>query len=259
MTQYYFLATVLPPLQFETDPDIRFETLITFLRENLTDHDWKQAAVIRRYYDLLNIRSFLKGERLDPHGNWNENQLDEALLDRIHIPKYLNEFLDAYDTKAERISHFSLLLAAYFREEEKHASGFLRKFLKLEREMRLVLVAFRAKKLGRDLVRELQYEDPEETIIAQLLAQKDDVEFYPPEPYEDLKPIFDENSDDPTNLHLALLRWRYEKIQEMVAYDQFGTDTILGYLARFILLENWLELDKNAGTQIVDSIVKERT
>lgn len=259
MTQYFYLATVLPSLQFGVEPEISFDDLSILLQDNLTPGDKKQAEVIRRYYDILNLRAFWKGEPLDPHGNWNSNELEEVILDRNHIPKYLDRYLDEYESTADRLKNFPRLLAAYFQEEEMHANGFLGKYLRLERDMRLILVAFRAKKTGRDLLKELQYENPDEKLIAQILAQKDDLEFHPPEPYEDLKPIFTQHSDDPIGLHQALLEWRYQKIQEMVGFKTFSTDRILGYLARFILVENWLELDKEKGIKIVDSIVEERT
>lgn len=258
MTQYYFLSTVLPDLQFGVEPEISFDDLATYLQDNVTPGDKKKAEVIRRYYDLLNIRAFLKEEPLDPHGNWNENELEEALLDRTHIPGYLNQYLDEYESTSERIKNFTKLLSAYFNEEEKNAHGFLRRYLQLERDLRLILVAFRAKKLGRDLLKELQFENPEELLIAQILAQKDDADFHPPEPYEDLKPIFNQYADEPMALHQALLEWKYKELESWVDFEPFSTDTILSYLARFILLENWLELDREKGIQIVDSIIEER-
>lgn len=259
MTQYYFLTTYLPSFHFGTTPDISFEELEILFLENLSSKDYKQAEVIRRYYDLLNLRAFWKNEPLDPHGNWNENQLDEVLLEPAQQPKYLRAYLEEYTTAEDRISHFPQLVAAYFREEEGHAEGFLKKYLRLERELRLILTAFRAKKMKRDLLKELQFENPEDPFIAQIIAQKDDSEFHPPEEYEELKPIFEANADNPMALHQALLEWRYEKLQQFVGVRPFSIDRVLGYLARFILNENWLELDKIKGTKIVDSIVEERT
>ena len=47
----------------------------------------------------------------------------------------------------------------------------------MEREIRLILVALRAKKFGRDLLLELQYEDSDTDFIAQMLAQKDAAQY----------------------------------------------------------------------------------
>lgn len=258
MTQYYFLASSLPPLHFGAPPEISFEQLTTLLKENLSAGDLQQARILRGYYDILNIRAYWKGEPLDPHGNLNEVQLDEALIDQQGTPAYLNRFLEEYEDTPERIRHFPRLLAAYFRVEERRSSGFLHRFLKMERELRLILVGFRAKKLGRDLLKELQYENPEEEIVAQILAQKDDPDFHAPDPYQQLKPLFIEHENDPMGLHQDLLEWRFEKIQEMVGVEVFSLDRILGYTERLILLENWLELDRQKGNQLVDTIVKER-
>jgi hypothetical protein len=104
---------------------------------------------------------------------------------------------------------------------------------------------------------ELQFEDPDDEIVAQILAQKDAKTYEPPERYSDLKALFEEHYDAPMELYQGLCEYRFEKIVQMYGIDVFSIDRILAYLARLIIVEKWLDLDKKKGIQVVDAIVKE--
>ncbi|MBA3957628.1 MAG: DUF2764 family protein [Parachlamydiaceae bacterium] len=252
---YYFVATALPPLQIGVPPEISFEEFETLLQDNLTANDDDKTEVIRRFYDIQNIRAFWKNESLDPRGGLNEIELETALLDQAGFPTYVFDFLNRYDSTKSRLEHFPELVSTYFTAEQKHATGFLQDYLRFEREWRLVFTAFRAKQLGRDLTKELQYEDPDEDLVAQILAQKDSKTFIPPNGFQELQPLFEEHSDDPLALYKALCEYRFSKVEEMLDIDLFSIDRLLGYMVQLIIVEKWFELDKQKGTEIVNQIV----
>jgi hypothetical protein len=152
--------------------------------------------------------------------------------------------------------HFPKLLAAYFRDESHESKGLLKQYLAFERELRLVMVGFRAKRLGRDIIKELQFENPDEDLISQLIAQKDARDFEPPEGFEDLKAIFEKYQDKPYALHQALVEFRFDKVQELMGLKTFNMDYIMGYTIQLVMVEKWLKLDKQKGLEIVDKIVK---
>lgn len=258
--QYYFVGTALPPLHIGEKPEISWEGLQRLLVDNLTEKDYTQTKVLRRYFDILNMRAFLKKEPLDPFANLNQYDLEGVLLGQFFLlPPYVKTYLDRYETNEERIYHFPELIAAFFRDEVDSNSGFLKHYLNFERNLRLVLTAYRAKQLNRDIAKELQFENPDENIIVQLLSQKDAKTFEPPEEFEDLKPILEENYASPLALHKALNEYRFKKIEEMGGLDVFSIERILSYLARFFIVEKWMALDKEQGLQIVDHIVKGKT
>jgi Protein of unknown function (DUF2764) len=129
--------------------------------------------------------------------------------------------------------------------------------LLFERKFRLVQTAFRAKYLKRDLLEELQFENPEEGFIQQLLVQKDSEKFDPPVGFEQLRPIFDEHYTAPIDLHKALCGFRFQKISELIGDHVFSIDRILGYMVQLILVERWEGLDQEKGNQLVDLYIKE--
>lgn len=259
MTKYYYLGTYLPSLSFDMPLEIKWNELETLLRDNLTEKDYQKVDLIRGLYDLLNLRAYWLKEELDPFGNLDPNELEEALLNnQAELPVYVSDFLEKYNTKEERLHHFPFLLSTFFKQAAESSKGFLRDYLSFERELRLVMTGFRAKRLGRDLSIELQYENPEEELIAQILAQKDAKEYEPPEKYQELKGIFKTYADDPLGLQRAIDEYRFNFINQLVNLsDQFSIESILAYTTQFMILQKWFQLDKQKGNEIVDIIVKE--
>lgn len=259
--KYYFLGSLLPELHVGAPPDLGFYELLNLLKDNLDKDDYKKVRVIRWFYDLQNMRALWKGEELDKWGNLNQNELEEALLnqdDFAGLP-YVDEFLSRYEKTEDRLYYFPSLLSGYYNDEIPKAEGFLFHFLNFEREWRLVLTAFRAKKMGRDIFKELQYENPDDPIVAQILAQKDAAHYEPPAEYSNLKPLFEEFYNEPFELYQALCYYRFEKISEMIGLDRFSLDAVLAFVAKYIIADKWLELDKKKGIEIVDAIIEENS
>ncbi|HSX03276.1 MAG TPA: DUF2764 family protein [Rhabdochlamydiaceae bacterium] len=253
MRNYYFIAASLPELKLGEKPEISFEELVYRLSLNLSKDDLEKTVVLRRYIDILNIRALLLEEPLDSRGNLNEKELDEALLLESFFPPYVFDYLNQYEDKKDQIRNFSSLLIHYFSEEVKGQEGFLKKYLIFEREWRLVVAALRAKKLKWDITRELQFEDFTEPVVADILAQKDVEQYEPPAEFQDLKELIHACGDDPWALFKAISEYRFQKIEEMSGYPLFSMDWILGYMARLILVEQWVELDEEKGKNILEN------
>lgn len=257
MSNYYFVGTALPDLQIGMPPEITLEELAFMLKLNLTTSDLAKVNVIRKYFDLENIRSFWTGRELDVWGTFDQNTLEEALLTKIGLPGYVYDFMQKYDSIEERLKHFSGLLAKFYQEEIDQNDGFLKDLLIVERNVRLVLAALRVKKYGRDLLLEMQYENPEDPLVGQIIAQKDSPSYDPPAKYEALKTLFETYSDNPLELHKAILEFRFRQIQELIGLQTFTLDRILAYMFQLILAEKWVLLDQHKGQQIINTIIQD--
>lgn len=257
MANYYFLGTLLPELQIGEAPEIGLNELEDLLKDNLSTDDYAKTRLIRNFYDISNLRAYWKGNPLDSYGNFTESELEEALVTHTLLPAFVFRFMDKYESNEERLCHYPELFAFFFRNAIKNTSGFFKYYLSLERELRLILVAFRAKKLGRDIYKELQDENPEEDFIAQILAQKDAPNYEPPEKYEEVKNLFEQYYDNPIELQKALLKYRFNKIEEKLGNELFSIDRVLAYIIELIMVEKWLRMDKQKGLEIVDSMLKE--
>lgn len=259
MGNYYYLMSSLPPLQFPFLPEgLGSISLKHSLEMDLLKEDLKKVRSLYLFVDLLNIKPLFEEEEIDPRGNLNEKDLDEALLDKSFFPTYVFDFLQKHETREERLKYFPFLLAEFFREESSKQSGFLQKYFTFERELRLVLVGFRAKKLHRDLVKELQFEDVADPFVLQILAQKDADEYEPPEEYKEVKELLSSCEADPTEQNKAIAGYRFKKVQEMVEGNEFSIDSLLAYLVQLMIVEYWNALDKEKGQIILSTFKKSK-
>ncbi len=256
LSKYYFLGTLLPDLKIGEKSEMPLAEFERLIQDNLSDSDFQKIRGIRTYFDIQNLKSYWKGEPFNPLGTLDQAELEEALVTQSILPEYIFAFLEKYQTKEERLKSFNELLRTYFKEEIVKAEGTVKANLVLERELRLVLAAFRAKQLGTDIVKEMQHEDPEEELIAQILAQKDAEQYEPPEKYLDVKDLLQQHEKDPIAMHKALLEYRFNKIEEMLGFDFFSLDRLAGFMVQLIMVEGWQLLDKQKGEEMVEKILR---
>jgi len=252
MAEYYFIGTALPPLAIGSKPELSFKELYDMLLLNVNAEDLKKVDALLWTIDLSNIRAFWMGLPLDDRGRFNEKELEEALLVKEDLPEYLIDFLDRYESTEDRLRYFPSLNASFYRETT--VTGFLKQYFTMEREIRLTLTALRAKDSGRDIVRELQFEDPTDPFVMDILAQKDAQDYIPSSDYEDLKAIYERTKAEPKELHRALLDYRFKKIEEMEENEHFSIDRILGYMLRLILVESWQSLNESQGLATTEKL-----
>lgn len=251
MAQYYFLLSALPPLKFGQKPDMSFLDVKEMLAMNLTAKDAKLVEKLLLSIDFYNIRALWLGLPLDPRGNIPRKELEERLHFQEALPEYAIDFLRRYESTSDRLHYFSSMYASLYREET--TKGFLLTYHKLEREMRLILTALRAKRAGKDIAKELQFEDPHDPLVADILAQKDAADYSPPREYEDLKNFFMDNSAEPEKLENAVAYYRFQKIEAMQS-SPFGIDQVLAYLARFLIVESIALRDREQGKMVVEQL-----
>ncbi len=249
MRNYYFLITTFPPLKLGVKPDLSFKELEDLLILNLTLVDLRRVEELLRPIDLYNIRAFWQGLPLDDRAPIKARELEEELLVQEGLPPYVIQFLERYETTEERLRYYSSLYTSMFHYLLPNLKGFLLKYFEFDRELRLVLTGLRAKTAGKDLVHELQFEDPFDPLVLEMMSQKDMPDFTPPVEYENLKPLFLSNYENPDALNRAILEYRFQKIDEMEEPQEFGIDRVLAYTAKFLLVESIALLDKEKGME----------
>ena len=55
MTNYYYLATLLPEIQIGMPVDLDSSEMKTLIRENVTKEDIRKIQTALRYFDIQNI------------------------------------------------------------------------------------------------------------------------------------------------------------------------------------------------------------
>lgn len=258
MTNYYFLASLLPELQVGHVPDLGFKEFLHLLEMNFTQKDLHKALFIQRLIDLENMRALLQSQPIDSRGSLNAEQL-QHLIETRQWPEgeTLDEDLDAVFLKyaEEHKEPFYLrALSVFLKKSIEKNHGFLKEYFTFEYHWRLVLVGLRALRAKIDLASQLQFEDPDDPFVMQILVQKDNQTFEPPLEYRELKVIYEDFANSATELNKALFKFRCDRIREMTFTDPFGINRILGFMIRLILIEKYNELDLKRGIELINQI-----
>jgi len=256
MAGYFFLGSMLPPLELGDTPGLSFQEIWELLRMNMTSGDLRKVKLIRRYVDLKNVWQLLKKQPLDVRGNLTERELDEALLSREGLPEYLFEYCDEYETLEGQLRYFSKVYTSFFKEMDENERGFLKFYFNFERRCRLVLAGRRARLLGVDLIEELRHEDFSDPFVAQVISQRDAKSFEAPPGYEKLEEMLAQEKDDPKGQYEVVASFRFEKISQYVQEVFFSVNYILGYFVQFMIVEDWNAINETSKNHSITEVIE---
>jgi len=252
--KYYYLATALPTISLKAKPDISFEELKFMLQINLRGKDYQKVKLFKKFIDITNLRLLWLNKEIDPRGNLNSAELEDAILIKDFFDDYVFDFLDRYEKTEDRLKYFSFLIASYFNDVKDSQKGFLKFYFNFERKLRLISTALRAKKLNKDILKELQFEDPADEFVAYILAQKDQDSFEPPHEFRRVKKIYKKYLQDPRTLHLKLLEYKFNQIEIFSEQKPFSVEQILSYAALLILVEDYYKLNEDIGREKIKNL-----
>ena len=256
MSRYAFIDTLLPTLRVGQAPEIDSYELDFIMKLNLKKSDFEEISHIRRLVDIDNILALASGTQFLPGGNLNEGQLQEALISDGQLPSWIMSFLETYPQDQERVAHFPELYHTFFQKEKETTTGFLKTYFEFEWQWRLVMLSLRAKELGRDLAKELKYEDPEDDFVNELLSQREGKGFEAPLAMQPLQAIYKRKKDSPLDLLQAISEWRFETIDDLISWKVLSLEYILGYVAKLQIVEQWLFLDRLKGEEELKKLAK---
>jgi hypothetical protein len=237
MAAYYFFDTLLPPLQLGKPLEMGWAEFCELAAQNLSPFDRKQLSFLRLWYDLQNLRPLWLEQSLQPFGNLDQEGLEAALVTGELCPPLVDDFLAEFKEKQQRLEHLPELLTQYLELLRTSKKGFLRWLGEFERQLRLVLVALRARAQGLDLVQAFQFEDPRDPFVAYLIAQRGNERIVAPLGFEEVERLWLAFQSEPMELALGLLGFKIASIEEAFRDRRFTADHILGYAQRLILIE----------------------
>lgn len=260
---FYYLASSLTPLEFGDLPECGFLDLLDKFTMSLSQSEGKSFRVLRLYYDLENIKKILLNSSapldFDIRANLGKKELLEALEHRTFFDEYVFDFFDAYSSSKDRLEHFSKLVSDYFKYEAEKTTGFLQSYLLFERDYRLILSAFRAKKLKRNMESVFAFESDKDPIIETILNQRDSPYFEAPAGYEELQEMLVSSKDKPLYQYRHLAEYRFNTVRSMVHDKPFTLDYLMSYAVRVSILEDLANLNEIKGNENLNTILKDKS
>lgn len=265
--QYHYLIAGLPDLSIENQkawisiPDFR-----EMLREELHEDDFPQVELVFLKEDNINLLEFMEtGEVKDPSpGNYTEEDFREQseLLSAIlpeddAFPAYMRDVLKLFraeEKEFDRVKFSHLLADQYYDHLMEKGSHFLREFSHFEYDLENLRAFMEAEKYkldkGRFIAGSSQHADHLRASIKGALGKDPEFEFF-----DEIVDNFTSDSMVEKEMNMDKLKWQV--IDDMIFFEEFTIDWVLGYLKKMMIIERWSKLKHEEGEKKLRNIIKE--
>jgi hypothetical protein len=238
------------------------------MKENLHPDDYHLASILFMPYDNKNLIRFIsgKGDQHDNHGNFTQQDFEEQveLLDSIIkveniLPSYMVAVISdwvAAEKTIDLIEAEKRLTEGYFKLVKASGSKFLMKWSEFELDLNNILVLKNSMEMELDASNQIVGENQLTEELKVIARRKSDFRI-PPEPdYATL--IFNiagETEFLEREIKIDQLRWNH--INDLIFFEYFTIDFILGYLVKLSIALRWKELIPEKGEEMIKRLVTE--
>lgn len=265
MSKYYYLVAGLPELTLE-DSKLSY-TVADFKTElypALSEDDKKLIDLFYLKFDNANVLKLLKDKdaSIDPRGNYSAEELTEyisslkegsVIADSI-FPSYLSTFICEYFNSSVE-DEFLLedrLATLYYAYAMKCKNKFVSAWFGFNLVVNNVLVALTARKFKMDvaplIVGDTDVCEALRTSGARDFGLSGEVEWL-----EQLVKISETEELVEREKKIDRLRWDW--MEEATFFDYFTVERLFVFLLQLEMIERWLTLDKEKGSQLFRSII----
>ncbi len=263
MSKYYCLIAGLPDLSLE-DGKLNY-TVANFKTEiypELSTADRRLVDLFYLQFDNANLLALLKDKEsaIDPRGNYTADELI-SLIDSVKekekrqskFPAYFYDFVSAYLSAAQDMDFPENVLAGHYYE---HAMKCSNKFVKAWFEFNLninnVLSALTARKYKMDVAPNVVGNTETAACIRTSNARDfgiaDSIDYF-----DQLLRISETEELVERERKIDLLKWNW--MEEEIFFDYFTIERVFVFLLRLEMIERWISLDKEKGSELFRSII----
>lgn len=265
MSKYYYLVAGLPELTLE-DSKLSY-TVADFKTElypALSDKDKKLIDLFYLKFDNANVLKLLKDKdaAIDPRGVYSAEELAEYIsllkdgdeMPDSVFPSYLSTFIFEYfNTPAEDdFLHEDRLAALYYAYAMKCKNKFVSSWFEFNLTMNNVLVALTARKFKLDvaplIVGDTEVSEALRTSGARDFGLTGEVDVL-----DQLVKISETEELVEREKKIDQLRWNW--MEEATFFDYFTIERLFVFLLQLEMIERWISLDKEKGSQLFRSII----
>ncbi len=265
MSKYYYLIAGLPELTLE-DSKLSY-TVADFKTElypALSEEDRKLIDLFYLKFDNANVLKLLKDKdaAIDPRGNYSAEELAEYISqlkdgDEVspHVfPSYLSAFISEYFNMPaeEGFLYEDRLAALYYAYAMKCKNKFVSSWFAFNLTINNVLVAFTARKFKLDIapliVGDTEVCEALRTSSARDFGLSGEVDYL-----ELLVKISETEELVEREKKIDQLRWNW--MEEATFYNYFTVERLFVFLLQLEMIERWISLDKEKGSQMFRSII----
>lgn len=265
MSKYYYLVAGLPELTLE-DSKLSY-TVADFKTEiypAMSAEDRKLIDLFYLKFDNANVLKLLKDKdaAIDPRGNYSAEELTEYISqlkdgDEVSdsvFPSYLSTFISEYFSMPaeDGFLYEDRLAALYYAYGMKSKNKFVSSWFAFNLTINNVLVALTARKFKLDIASQIVGDtevcEALRTSTARDFGLSSEVEYL-----EQLVKISEIEELVEREKKIDQLRWNW--MEEATFFDYFTVERLYVFLLQLEMIERWISLDKEKGSQMFRSII----
>ncbi len=266
--QYYYLVAGLPELFFEADNrKLDFLSIRDWLKQNLEGNDLELIDTLSLHYDNDNVLSFINNRNtFSERGLVPRDVYDDVKSNLKQFPSYIADFFtELYTERDEEVLanedeeelQKSVEVGLYNRFYDYVASynnEFLQKWFCFDRQLRNILAATNARKLGKEVAPILVGNDSINVALSH--SQALDFGMRGELPLMDkLMPILEISNLFEREKKIDMLRWDF--IDEANTFNYFNIDKVMGYLLKAEIIDRWVKFDPVLGDALLKKYFNE--
>lgn len=264
MSTYYCLVAGLPDLTLE-DGKLSY-TVNNFKTEiypELSEEDRKLMDLFYLQFDNANLLKLLKDKDavIDSRGNFSADELNAIIVsvkdgdiwDRTY-PSYLFDFISAYlQSSGDETFLPENMLAAYYYDYAMNCDNqFISSWFEFNLNVNNILSALTARKykmeVAPNIVGNTEVSEAIRTSNARDFGISGTLEYF-----EQLLRISETDELVDRERKIDLLKWNW--MEDAVFFNYFTVERIFVFLLRLEMIERWISLDKEKGSELFRKII----
>ncbi len=238
------------------------------LREILHPDDLYLTSIIFLPYDNSNLIRYMSGKRgeMDGLGNYTAQDFDDQ-IDRLGsiikvedlLPEYMVAVIRAWlasEKSIDLLEAEKALVQGYYTLASKSGNRFLKRWSEYELDLNNILVLKNSMEMSLDASQQIIGTNELAEELKIISRRKSDFRV-PPEPdyANELFNIAGESEFLDREIKLDIAKWNY--INDLIFFEYFTIDFILGYMVKLGIALRWKGLDQDTGERMLKRLVAE--
>jgi hypothetical protein len=238
------------------------------LKEILHPDDLKLASIIFLPYDNSNLIRYMAGKRdeIDPLGNFTADDIDDQIqrlgsIIKVEdiLPGYMVDVIRdwlAAEKNIDLLEAEKALIQGYYTLASASGNKFLKMWSEYELDLNNILVLKNSMEMSLDASQQIIGSNALAEELKIISRRKSDFRV-PPEPDYALSlfNIAGESEFLDREIKLDIAKWNY--INDLIFFEYFTIDFILGYMVKLGIALRWKGLDPETGERMLKRLVAE--
>ncbi|MFO7998651.1 MAG: DUF2764 family protein [Bacteroidales bacterium] len=257
---YYYLVAGLQDITLDIhklilDQEAFKDTLKTELQKS----DFKLVEKLFLPFDNANLLNLLqkKDKPFNGKGNFSRELLEENIKEPASLPAYMNRFIVAFKNKEPIFPEKSPeneLTTLFYDDMLRLENDFLRHWFLFDLTVKNVLTAMAARKYKLDYENQIIGTGERSEAIKKSHSRDfglgSDIDYL-----EDLVNLA--RTEDLQEKEKAIDQFKWDYLDEETFFEYFTVERILAYVIKLGMVERWLAIDKEHGSELFKKLLKE--